>query len=320
MKKFFSSFLFSTALIALVFSCQKSDRTKVTLNKQDAEIISQFSQIGKLHNEGLDNILNDLKAEYGTYYTGTTSAVSHAKVYALINKGNVNFLETTLMPKGIDVAQMIAANSKYDYLIKSNFGKGLVTQMRAKLLAIRHTESESTTVRSVISDMSANFYDAVNALEKLVDKDATKQAYDDLLEAKIATLTNNDEKMKFASAVSVAYNTMQYWKENFPKWAAFFNKSNLEFRSKTTSRSVEADDKGKTMTEIGKDVGKADISGIITGGVGGAIAGGVTGTVVLPAVGTTTGAVAGGVIGAVGGGLGNSAKAAVDAFVDWLVN
>ncbi|MEZ5046685.1 MAG: hypothetical protein R2831_06810 [Chitinophagaceae bacterium] len=42
------------------------------------------------------------------------------------------------------------------------------------------------------------------------------------------------------------------------------------------------------------------------------------GTIVLPVAGTIAWAVGCGTIGALGGGLGNSAKKAVELFIDWL--
>ena len=72
--------------------------------------------------------------------------------------------------------------------------------------------------------------------------------------------------------------------------------------------------------KTGNDIGKADVSGIIYGGVIGCGLGAFGGSIILPGIGTVTGCAGVGALGALTGGLGNSAKTAVDKFVDWLTN
>jgi|GEM_PF-2307860 hypothetical protein len=312
MKKTVLSLLVITGLILAIFSCNKtSPQEAPLLTENDKTIITQFSQIGQIHNDGLNEILESLKSKYGNKYIGGNSVEEHDNLFQLIDKSNQRFVESTIQPKNINIAELIENNKPFDNLIKANFGKDLSTQMRFKTNAISIAQ-KSTIARSVTQELSENFYAAINELNKLVDNDAEKSEYDKLLEAKIGGLQTDEEKMKFASAVSIAHSTMQYWKENYNEWKAFFQETK-QTSSSTVARAAAAEDGGKK-------VGKADIAGIITGGVGGCAYGAIGGTVVVPGVGTLAGCAALGSAGAITGGLGNSAKAAVESLIDWLTS
>lgn len=327
------AFSFFTLIVSLtIFSCQKSNEKKVALSTEDREIISQFKQIGKIHNDGLDHIFNWLKTQHGTRYKGSKNSTDRKKLLQLIDIETQKFVELAIKPQNINIGEIIQNNNRYDYLIKANFGKDLSTQMRAKNNAISLSQP-TTMARFVETNLSSEFYKAIDALNSLVDNEAQQDAYDQLLETQISILKNLDEKMKFASAVSIAFNTMQYWKENISKWETFFSNNDQATNSNLTSSLSPDGQKNLTLiiartisqnnsgsNNIGRNIGKADISGIISGGLLGCGYGAIGGSVVFPGVGTLTGCAAVGAAGVITGGLGGSATAAIDAFVDWLAD
>lgn len=95
---------------------------------------------------------------------------------------------------------------------------------------------------------------------------------------------------------SAGYNSIIYWRDNYSKWQSFFGRATA------------------LLAKPGKDIGIADISGIVTGAIGGCAWGAAGGTIVLPGAGTVAGCAGVGAIAALGGGLGNSAKKGVAFF------
>ena len=190
--------------------------------------------------------------------------------------------------------------------IKDYLRKDLVSQIKS----LKQAES-----------LSNSFFVLMKQLNILIDRDAPKTEFDNLMKNGISTLTDFDEKSKFVSCASIGYSSLQYWKQNVSKWQLLLSKDNSTFSSKTnTSFDVIKTPFNATENGVGTAIGKADITGIISGGVGGCFWGAVGGSTVLPVVGTLTGCAALGASGAITVGLGNSAKSAVESFVNWLTS
>jgi hypothetical protein len=134
-----------------------------------------------------------------------------------------------------------------------------------------------------------------------------------LITENIKTLDEDFEKMQFISSVSIAFNSTNYWKSNLRKWRYLLNPNYVEMKLMSADANQKTD-----PNKAGNDIGKADVSGIIYGAGSGCIYGAIGGTATLPGVGTITGCLGAGSVGALTGGLGNSAKTAVDKFIDWL--
>lgn len=295
---------FSVIVItAMLFSCQKSNTKEKEEVLSDEKIISIFSQIGEIHNSGLDYVFTDLQKQNLTLVNGNNSINNHDKIYKLIDNSVTEFAYKSLKIKSIDLSPFIEKNNTGNP-IKEYLYKDLVSQIKS----LKQAEGLSIAFLRLMAELNA-----------LVDKNASKIEFDNLMKNGILTLNDFDEKAKFVSCTSIGFSSLQYWKRNVSKWKQMLSSGNLQTTTKVSSDlneirviyTVPADDPGKA-------IGKADITGIITGAVGGCVIGAAGGTTVLPVVGTITGCAALGSAGAITVGLGNSAKAAVESFVNWL--
>ncbi len=71
----------------------------------------------------------------------------------------------------------------------------------------------------------------MDQLNSLVDNNASKIEFENLMKNGISGLSGFDEKSKFVSCISIGYSSMQYWKTNLNKWQQLLKSGN----SQTTS-------------------------------------------------------------------------------------
>ena len=298
MKRILNNVLACLTASLIIMSCKRDNSIEHLQQAKvysDAQIISIYSQIGDLHNKGLDKVFNDLQMQFGTNLNLSNTEDTRQKMYSQINKSLVSFMSQELQARDIDFISMLkginSVNNSKTY--KENYlTKDLVKQLQ---------------IIKQPSSLSQNFWALTNQLNQLMDKNARKDEYDEFVKNNISKLTDFNEKIALVSSASTAYSSLLYWKDNATKWRSFFNsKKNTNIASR-----AQADGAGKTIA-------KADVSGIIQGAVGGCIYGAIGGTVTVPGVGTLAGCAAVGTGGAVFVGATRSAAAAVDSFVDWL--
>ncbi len=263
----------------------------------DSELIVIFTTIGKLHNEGLDSIFSLLESNSGFLKSIPNNDEKRKLIYSLINQSIHNFMKSNLKAENtnIDVIlKRLFSESKTEIF----YGKDLVTQVKL-------TKKNTT--------LSSTYFSLLNKVDSLINVNAEEKAYNKLISENIESLEEDFEKMQFVSSVSIAIHSVNYWKINRKKWMYLLNPNFVE---KVT---LAADANQKTdPNKAGNEIGKSDVSGIIYGAGSGCFFGAIGGTATLPGIGTITGCLGAGAVGALTGGLGNSAKTAVDKFVDWL--
>lgn len=297
--------LINLALATVLFSCQKINTKTADNTFSDEKIILIYSQLGEIHNLGLDYVFSELQKQNLQFANGSNSKLIHDMIYNMIDNSVIAFTNKSLAIKNIDLKPFIEMNNTNNP-IKDYLRKDLVSQIKS----LKQAENLSNT-----------FFVLMTQLNILIDSDAPKFEFDKLMRNGISILTDFDEKSKFVSCTSIGYSSLQYWKQNVSKWQQLFSTDNLiSSTKKITSIDAIKAPFNAPANSVGTAIGKADITGIITGGVGGCVWGAAGGSTVLPVVGTLTGCAALGASGAITVGLGNSAKSAVESFVNWLTS
>ena len=275
----------------------------------DETIISMFSKVGEVHNNGLDAVLNDLNRDFGTVYRGGNTLNDRNTIYRRADESIQKYLKTDLQTRDMDTKQFI----NHEVEIKNILGKDLVSAIRMY--------AEGRT-------LSALFLDAMNELNNIMDNESicfNQSAYTRLINNYIGKLSTYKEKAYLVAMVNTAYQSSLYWQNNTDRWKNFFSnsgqaKSLVYFMDAPFAAFANWNGSipNKNYFNWGKKVAKADVTGIVAGGINGCISGAVGGTVVVPGAGTVGGCLGVGIVGAVGGGLTASTAAAVSSFFDWL--
>lgn len=290
-------FLFTTILF-ISSSCKR----EISKEKEysDKEIIEIFSKVGEIHNEGLDFIYAEIeKKNWGNI---NDKEAKRQMLYDIIDKKCVEYVSERIKPSGIDLYDI--DKRKYSATnISLNLNNDLVSKIKGQ------ANSES---------LSETFFIAMQKLNSLVDKDAELGDYELLTNDYIKKLSDFEEKSKLVSCIYMGYYSNLYWKKNTKKWKNLILGDNLNTIHKRSS-SIETPEDIE-YNQAGKNIGKADIAGIMVGWTTGCVYGLIGGSAILPGVGTIVGCAGLASAGAITGGLGGSGKAAVDSFVDWLTS
>jgi hypothetical protein len=286
--------LFPTLLFFISCEREISNQTLISESKNytDSEIVVIFSTLGKLHNDGLDSIYSVLEKNNLLLNNMPNTIEKRNLIYSLINQSIHKFINGYLQNNEINIDGTL--NSLFNDNSEKLFGKDIVTQV--------------TETKKNIS-FSPTYLILLNKIDSLVNINAKEDSYNNLVLENLNSLDENFEKMQFIASVSIAFNSTNYWKKNLRKWNYLLNHNYVE----KTIMTVPAN-----PNKTGNDIGKADVSGIIYGAGIGCGIGAFGGSIILPGIGTVTGCAGVGALGALTGGLGNSAKTAVDKFVDWL--
>lgn len=279
--------LISFVLSSLVFLCTKAQDPDYA----DEDIIKIYSQLGDIHNKGLDAVFENLQKTYGERYSGDNSKESYLKINHQMDEVVKNYVTEELVVKDIEMTKFI--ESYHLPIMPKSENVDLVTLIKSK-------EDGKT--------LSEEFLNSMSELNTIIEKgnlSPNKEDYENLLKKYISQLKSFKEKVYLTSCISIGYSSELYWSKNFSKWKDFFLPKSSTISGTPTSKA--------------KDIVKADISGIIVGGIGGCVSGAIGGTVTFPGVGTIAGCAGVGAVGAVTGGLGGSMVSAVNSFLDWLV-
>lgn len=250
------------------------------------ELLRRFWITGELHNKGLDEVLGGLKATYGDQFKEEKTQEAQDKIFGVVNELGAGFTTKTLQVSGIDLL---------DFIRNSTFPKGKDAALSLP--------GQLTSLQSD-AKYSAELLAALEALDAQMESgsELSEDNYRNLAAKQMPLIRNYFERVYWVMAVSTAYFSLKYWGSNMVYWVNFLNGG-----GSATQR-----------THPGKEIAKADVTGVIVGGAGGAIYGAIGGTATFPGVGTIVGAAGGGAAGAVVGGVTGSAKAAVSAFVGWV--
>jgi hypothetical protein len=273
--------LFYTILFCLPFTLFAQE-TAYT----DEQLLELLSPAGEVHNEGLDFIFEEMRNAYGTVYNRERTLANRTELFNLIDKSTVVLINRRLEVKGIET----------EHFLENDMNNLLGSYLEFDLPGQVHVIDGN-------GKLSPQYYEATSSLGTLMASDADcidQEEFNKLGREKIGKLTDPLEKVLWAASVSIAYHSKKYWKENAGKWTQFFG----------TSATAKADP--------GRDIAKADVSGMVWGAAAGATWGAIGGTVVFPGAGTITGAAGVGAAGALTGGIASSGKAAVSSLVNWL--
>ncbi|MFL5772383.1 MAG: hypothetical protein ACJ75F_04445 [Flavisolibacter sp.] len=271
----------------------------------DNEIINMYSSVGEIHNKGLESAFNSLQQNYGTKYQGGLSKQDRDNMYRILDANNFAFVTKEIAVNSIDLTQMV----NRDVEVRDYMYKDLVSQF------LSSKEGQN---------LSPEILNAFNELNSLMDDDSrcfNKSEYDRIVQDNIQNLQSFNEKVLLVCGFNIAYNSIQYWNENLVKWQAFFSYSLTRkptIPPKSPRPINQYSIQAFRFTSPGRNIAKADVSGIVWGGTAGCITGAIGGSVTLPGVGTLTGCAGMGAAGAVTAGIGGSLKAAVNALLDWL--
>lgn len=166
--------------------------------------------------------------------------------------------------------------------------------------------------------ISSDLSSAINDFETLFRNDISPLSsgkYDSIILVRTPGISNQNVKASFVGCASVIKNSYQYWSENHEKWEDLID---YFYGSSDSDRTFRI--QRRSLASILKDMVWADGSGALVGLINGARIGAIGGTVVIPGIGTVTGAACGGLAGGFVGGVVGSGGAAINGFIQWLVN
>ena len=155
MKKVFPvAFIAILSLTAILYSCKKSistseqnnsktiitKKTRGYISYSDSVLISHYWQIGSLHNQGLDKLLDNIKQTYGSQYN-VYSTTNNNAILASIPQMSIGYVNEVLSPSNIDL----------------NFIRGSInTSFNSLIGATQNTQWEySLNFKSCISILSS---------------------------------------------------------------------------------------------------------------------------------------------------------------------
>lgn len=281
--------LFFITILSASCLCLKAQAPEYS----DEEIIKIYTQLGDVHNKGLEVVFGNLQKNYGSVYSGNNSKEAYTKFNQQIDEFLRSFIIEELSVKEIDLTEFI----------ESSHTSPLSKSENVDLVDLISNKEDGKT-------LSEDFYYSMKELNLLIENGKlapSKEDYDKLITNYISRLKTFKEKIYLVSCISIGYSSQIYWSKHLSKWQEFFG------------TEVIGNNSDPTMGKA-KDIVKADISGIIVGGVGGCISGAVGGTITFPVVGTIAGCAGVGAVGAVTGGLGGSLTSAVNSLLSWLLD
>jgi len=228
---------FLTFSLIVISSCEKENDS----NKPEIETSIDYSEYGKLHNEALGLIFQDLKSEIKI-----NKKMSKGDYFELIASSTNNFVETKYNDKrSIDISKNVIS------IMKSNF---------------INSKKTSTEDFSLTPYQEKNFQKMNTILEEDGD---LKFHQDRLTELKLQIESDNidsDEKAPILIGISVAQYSLDYWNENIENWIAL------------SDNKYSWSDLGSDLLDMAKyDAGGAVVGAVAGAGVlsaPGAVAGG----------------------------------------------
>ncbi len=340
--KLFTPIIMSCFIIlgAIFQSCEKEEID------YKLDIPEEYNEVGKLHNQGLEHIYEELKKEtIALMKEKETTSLKNTKTLdykAIVINSTTSFCESNnkmrnhihTYEKSID----LASKRIYSASLKS---KSLKDQDIPEL-----NEIQNYFIKMIINEIGKKYKEKeIGKLKKSLEKINQMAKYE----------LTEEEALVIYCVSSTAYNSYQYWIKNYKKWYFTINYpeiienykdeelNNLKLKNNklvlksssnnswwsSTWNSVESwwdettDDISDWWDENGEEVVIGDIVGAgygaATGAYSGAAAGATTGMIFGPGgavLGGGGGAISGAVVGAVTQGAIGSGLGAVGTFID----
>ncbi|NOU61061.1 hypothetical protein [Marinifilum caeruleilacunae] len=238
MKKFIYS-LISIAIIGItIISCNKSDELEF---KNEKLKVSDFEYIGKLHNQGLELSLEELKSmDFNLKGSKLSKKESLIELQKNISIKFVNEQIGSDELKAIAISQIqdgINDYNSFDLKLKSTQNNFIPDSLLSKISV--DAKNQLHNLFDIMNDSDMNLSSLKSRISAIEEK-------------AIQTL-NTEEQFLILSTSSVAKSTLDYWSANYKEWL------------KLNDQSLKSLD--------WKAAGQADVGGAALAGLGLAVSG-----------------------------------------------
>tara|TARA_B110001452_G_C15181996_1_gene410547 strand:- start:199 stop:1071 length:873 start_codon:yes stop_codon:yes gene_type:complete len=274
-------FILPFFIIALItYSCSKENEIG------EVQTID-YEKIGKEHNLGLEFIFNELKSKKISINPKGNNYENFIKE---TKKASISFIESSNITNHIDYENSSRIFASYDKLANKSINlkrKGVYSEIDP--IDEMKNQVELTTLQ-------VKFFDELNQAISGIDLTAGLEVTINkikLIEEKIISDCNEDEKFILLSSTSIARNSLKYWSTNLEKWINELNENATSGKSANFKTFSKSSDWG-WFTDTLKSMGKSDVVGGVMGAAIGSVAAGV---------GALPGAVAGACYSSAGRGI-----------------
>ena len=185
-------------LMMLVFSCQK--------NEVELQQKNEFSQIGLMHNQGLDYVFNYIKKNKGAAILDKDNYISLAEV-ATKEFINTTFIELTQAELEIINSNIESVNKSLKKYTEARIANG--TELYQSVIS----EVENSLTQNQTSYLNELFNIIINESGNIV----TLQQNLISLENRAFSLPTEDKQV-ILLAIAIARESCNYWNENFKLW------------------------------------------------------------------------------------------------------
>lgn len=283
MKKFLVVIIIA-AISCSIVACKKEIK-KDSLT--DKEIIALTKDLGKIHNQALDNIARNISEISKKYPRNMRNA--RTSVY----QEQLDEIGRTVLDETIEtVDEGYSSTYTLDRVQGINFIKEAVFEVNDASIYTITTQIQNNTL-VVSSELENKVYQINSLIENANSSTELNQQLDNFLNNQIGNLQTEEEKLAFSAGISVAKSSYEYWsnQQNLDYWNTFSEAPNNPYARTMRMNPIN-----------GKDVAKADFNGAVSG----AITGAKYGFTATAAGGGVGGGIAGGVLGGAIGAIGMS--------------
>ena len=267
--------------ILLYAGCEQT-KTPMKPSTNESTVSNPYHQVGDMHNEGLDHILETLKDQLNSQPNGQSSEKS-SRLYKSMKYG----ISTYVKEHSVNVKNF---DKHYNKLTKD-------------IQQIGKISNSYDLFGDLITNggLSDNEIAYLNQLDDLIQTSSSINNLKQIISNANNHIINNFSSTKsdqVLAATSILISSTQYWNDNYDEWVAIITQivnsdqsSNESYLNKRKQLSKQA------RWEWLKRIGKEDVKGGIIGGISGAIIGGTVtlGAATLPAWGA--GVITGSLIG-----------------------
>jgi lipoprotein len=230
----FSSIIFS--FIIVLISCNDEREESKTF----VDVID-FTEIGEIHNAGLDYILANLEVGQTISRSLVTSKVHEidAVLYRQINELSAQYIDQLIMNQGAGVQSAF----------KQYGGK---SKLLSDIVAIDNSSLEVDNTSEVLSKEANNFLSHFQRiLDSQYENDIDLQNQLDLLVALAnQQFITDEDKMILLPAMSVGKYSFQYWNDNVRKWGQKFEVYNYNMTDEVRSKIWKSDVAGGAVAGL----------------------------------------------------------------------
>lgn len=214
------SFLFILLITLSFCSCNDSENI-TTANKQSSNSRIDFTEVGRIHNEGLDYVFSKLSLPaIASTKTDVAPPAEIDNQKELLDQ--VNELCCEYVTKQINESNDVAQNAYMLYGGERQFKKDIET---VKVLNFKRID-----IQANISSVADNYIDKIGELLNNPSLDINNLQFQlNQLESEAQTILATDiDRTIILSAISVAKSSSIYWDENDTKWGTKFGYTNYK--------------------------------------------------------------------------------------------